>query len=281
MPLAQVEVTVEQLEELVDAVGRFSWPDAVSALASVSAALFAFALLVVTRRYTNLTLGIRDANTRMAEANDLMAQATNRTMLANEQMLTEMAADRETMLNEPSRQAAARLHEALALLAYRSFSDDEDAVQSELSDLARAWSQASRVDGHAIRDDVLRKDLNRFTWLLQTAASDRDVMRDDAAKSGYRLAPPSFRLNYLVQRLTEQLGAHRRGEPAKGPILPAEAHSWSFWSMPPGASAVTYQIMGRMADEAYDPARDLASLTMPIARKSDQARAEDGEAGEG
>lgn len=260
-PLAQTNRVVDTLQELVNATNSVSVSDWITAGAAIASAILAGVLVYVTSKYTSATHDIRDANKsmataseRLADANDLMVQANNRMMQAAESNLDHMVKDREVMLNEPSRRAAERLQHALAGVEGSPFGKDEEELERHLGEVYASWAVAHVHDSDAIRDDRLRRDLQRFMALFLAIAKGRDSMRMLADEQSRRLAPPALRLRWLVRQLAQGLGEHRRGEPVTG-RLPAAEHAWSFWELPAGIDSTVWKT--KMMDPEYDPAPDI------------------------
>lgn len=238
--------------------------DWITAAAAVASAVVAFLLWRVTRRYTNETGAIAEANktmatanNRMADANDqlvemtkLLVDANNGMMTASVAALKEMAADRELARRQRSEESAYRLQLALSR-AQRQWQtgnvwEDPEATAAIHND----WVEAISNDRDALLSNALRDDITRFTGILQVAVTDWDTLlltveqhlgEQDAAqrRSGDNR---SFRLNWAATELRRALGVHRRGEDRAEAGLPED--SWEYWLTSPRDWRDNYQLRG-------------------------------------
>ena len=247
-PLAQIEVTVEDLQDLVGTLeGATGWgPSEWVALgAALASALFAFLLWRVTSKYTGETETIAQANYRMAIANDRMVDltasleeqnrsivdATNRSMLANEQLLDEMKEDRRISRRRRSEDAARNLQRALvqAELLWRRGEGDE----ADFRDAFTHWDAAMATDRNVIVDPNTREDVRRFyeimwnssmLWNLILVEVGREFGQEELARREESATTErEYRLNVAARKLRNVLSAHQRDEDLGAPQMPDDA----------------------------------------------------------
>lgn len=200
--------------------------DWITAGAAVASTLVAVAIWRVTSAYKKSTDRIADANVEMADA--------------NRALLAEMREDRVLARRRGSEDAAHRLQVALAR-AHRGWQRIDASEHPEAwTDILNDWVEATAVEKDALLSSALSQDVNRFTALFRTAATDWEtVLQIIETEQGERAGEMrrsrdnrKYRMDWAAERLRRALGAHQRGEDLEGQYLPKE--TFEFFVRPPG-----------------------------------------------